>query len=183
MDLITNDSTEIRALDPGTATLVQRVVASPVGPLRLVASDRALVGVYFPAHVGAPAPLIPSSGAHAVLDQAADELAEYFCGTRTSFSTPLAGAGTPFQRAVWRALADIPFGGRLGYAALAARIGRPAAHRAVGAANGRNPLSIFVPCHRVVGADGSLTGYAGGLPAKRWLLAHEALVLANRGSS
>jgi methylated-DNA-[protein]-cysteine S-methyltransferase len=155
---------------------VELVIESPIGPMRLRATEQALIGVYFEAHPGAP-PAAPQVGQHPVLQAAAAQLAEYFRGERQVFELPLAATGTAFQREVWRALAAIPFGARSGYAALAQGIGRPRAQRAVGAANRCNPLSIIVPCHRVVGADGSLTGYAGGLPAKRWLLAHEARVL------
>ncbi|MCA9677318.1 MAG: methylated-DNA--[protein]-cysteine S-methyltransferase, partial [Myxococcales bacterium] len=101
------------------------------------------------------------------------QLAAYLDGARRAFDVPLAPAGTPFQLAVWDALLAIPYGATESYGALARRLGRPHAARAVGAANGQNPISIIVPCHRVIGADGSLTGYGGGLPAKRWLLAHE----------
>jgi methylated-DNA-[protein]-cysteine S-methyltransferase len=156
----------------------QTLVPSPIGTLRLVATDAALTGVYFPSEDGAAAPEARAVAAHPVLDQAARELDEYFQGKRRSFSTPLAGAGTAFQREVWRALGDIPFGQCRSYAEIAAAIGRPRAVRAVGAANGANPLSIFVPCHRVIGADGKLTGYGGGLPAKAWLLDHERKVAA-----
>jgi methylated-DNA-[protein]-cysteine S-methyltransferase len=109
-----------------------------------------------------------------VLARAAAQLAEYFAGTRRTFDLPLAPRGTGFQRIVWHALAKIPYGETRSYGELARAIGRPAASRAVGAANGKNPLSIVVPCHRVVGASGELTGYAGGVATKRWLLDHEA---------
>ena len=102
------------------------------------------------------------------------QLGEYFAGTRTSFDLPLHLVGSAWQRKVWAALLDIPCGETESYGSLAARIGSPGAARAVGLANGQNPLPIIVPCHRVIGANGSLTGYGGGLDAKRWLLAHEA---------
>ncbi len=111
-----------------------------------------------------------------MLDLAAAELDEYFRGERRAFGTPLAAEGTPFQRKTWDALCEIPFGARWSYAELARRVGNPKAVRAVGAANGRNPLAIFVPCHRVIGSSGELTGYAGGLPIKQWLLEHEERV-------
>ena len=149
---------------------LQRVISSPIGPLRLVTSAAALRGLYFTDHKRAPAECKACNGAHAVLDQAAGELAEYFAGTRTTFATPLDHAGTAFQRQVWTALGTIPFGERWSYAQLATTLGRPQAFRAVASANALNPLSIFTPCHRVVGSDGQLRGYAGGLPAKRWLL-------------
>lgn len=104
---------------------------------------------------------------------AAAQLGEYFAGRRTAFDLPLAPRGTAFQQRVWAELARIPFGETVSYRALAARVGNPAAVRAVGRANATNPLPVVVPCHRVIGADGSLTGYAGGVPAKEWLLALE----------
>jgi methylated-DNA-[protein]-cysteine S-methyltransferase len=107
------------------------------------------------------------------------QLAEYFAGTRKAFSLPLRPAGTAFQQSVWAALQEIPFGATLSYGELARRIGQPAAARAVGAANGANPLPIVVPCHRVIGADHSLTGFGGGLATKRFLLAHEARLSRN----
>lgn len=154
-------------------TLQQTFVETPIGRLRVVATRDALVAVHFPEtdprrDVGEPAPAV-----HAVLRRATSQLKEYFAGERTSFDLPLDPRGTPFQISVWRELADIPWGKTTSYADLARRVGRPSAARAVGAANGRNPLSIVLPCHRVVGADGSLTGYAGSLPRKAWLLAHE----------
>jgi methylated-DNA-[protein]-cysteine S-methyltransferase len=152
---------------------VQKSIDSPLGALRLVATDTALVGVYYPGHAPAPAVGGEDVASHPVLDQAARELHEYFAGRRRAFSIPLAPGGTAFQRAVWSLLTTIPFGEQRSYAWLAQQIGDPGACRAVGAANGRNPLSIIVPCHRVVGRDGRLTGYAGGLDRKRWLLAHE----------
>jgi len=109
-----------------------------------------------------------------VLRRAAAQLAEYFAGARRDFDVPLAPRGTGFQQRVWRELAKIPYGQTRSYGELARSLGRPTASRAVGAANGRNPISILVPCHRVVAGTGALTGYAGGLAAKRWLLEHEA---------
>jgi methylated-DNA-[protein]-cysteine S-methyltransferase len=152
---------------------VQTVIASPLGEIRLVALDDALVGVYFPHHSKPAWPEVAVDAGLSVLVQAAQELSEYFAGQRKLFSTPLAPQGTEFQRAVWQALLDIPYGEQRSYAQIAAAIGQPQACRAVGSANGRNPLSIFIPCHRAVGADGSLTGYAGGVSVKRWLLEHE----------
>lgn len=147
-------------------------LASPLGALRLYAREGALCGLYLPGHGppldAAEAPDDP------VLALAAAQLSEYFAGARREFSVPLRAAGTDFQRTVWRALQQIPFGATRSYGALAHAIARPSASRAVGAANGRNPISILVPCHRVIGSDGSLTGYAGGVAAKQWLLAHEA---------
>jgi methylated-DNA-[protein]-cysteine S-methyltransferase len=151
-------------------------IQSPIGPLTLVAAGGALRGVYMHDHRGAGAP-IPEGAARRpdepALRQAARELDEYFARARRRFTVPLAPQGTEFQRAVWSALTGIDFGVTRSYADIARAIGRPTATRAVGAANGQNPISIIIPCHRVVGSDGSLTGYGGGLERKRWLLAHE----------
>jgi methylated-DNA-[protein]-cysteine S-methyltransferase len=108
-----------------------------------------------------------------VLAAAAEQLAQYFAGERKDFDLALGAIGTSFQQLVWRALTTIPFGETWTYGELARSIGRPSASRAVGAANSKNPLGIIVPCHRVIGASGELTGYAGGMPAKKWLLDHE----------
>jgi methylated-DNA-[protein]-cysteine S-methyltransferase len=110
----------------------------------------------------------------AALSEARAQLQAYFAGELRGFELPLAAEGTPFQQRVWRALCDIPYGETISYGELARRIGQPAAARAVGLANGQNPIAIVVPCHRVIGANGSLTGYGGGLERKRWLLAHES---------
>ncbi len=153
---------------------------SPIGRLTLVASGEALVAIEFPGR----APSGASGAGHAVLERAREQLREYFAGRRTAFDLPLAPRGTEFQRAVWREIAAIPFGETLSYAEVARRVGRPGAARAVGAATGRNPIPLVVPCHRVVGADGSLTGFGGGLETKRWLLAHEGARRARmRGDS
>lgn len=149
---------------------------SPLGELTLIAGDAALFGLYLPAQQAkarTPDAVTTDIEAHPVLVQAAGELDGYFRGERSRFSVPVALHGTPFQREVWAALSTIPFGERRSYRWLAEHVGRPRAVRAVGAANARNALSIIVPCHRVVGADGALTGYAGGIEAKRWLLEHE----------
>lgn len=144
------------------------VVDSPLGLLTLVEEDRALAGLYLTGHRHAPPLELPvvRDGLPAVREQ----LEAYFSGDLKEFELSLTPAGTPFQREVWAALRLIPYGETWSYATLAAAVGRPRAVRAVGLANGRNPVSIVVPCHRVVGSDGSLTGYGGGLPAKRWLL-------------
>lgn len=156
-------------------TLHLRLVDSPLGTLRLVAADDALVAVYLPAD-GKATPDLPAAAAHPILDLAAREIAEYFAAasSRRRFFTPLRAKGTDFQRAVWQQLLAIPFGETRSYAQVAAALGRPEAVRAVGAANGQNPLPLFIPCHRVIGKNGKLTGFGGGLPAKRWLLDHEA---------
>ncbi len=149
---------------------------SPLGPLVVVASDGQLRGLYFhdQRHLPSPEHLGPR-GAD-VLPALCEQLGGYFAGELTTFDVPLPATGTPFQRDVWAALRDVPYGSTCSYAELARAVGRPAAVRAVGAANGRNPVCIVVPCHRVVGSSGSLTGYAGGLSRKRRLLAHERRV-------
>lgn len=149
-------------------------VSSPIGPLTLIATDHALTEIRFGADDDAP----DDARDHPIVAAAAAQLAAYFAGARRTFDLPLAPTGTAFQRAVWRALGDVAYGQTTGYGALARALGRPTAARAVGAANGANPLPIVVPCHRVIGADGTLTGYAGGLTIKRWLLAHEAATAA-----
>ena len=150
-------------------------IEGPLGPLTLAAGEGpALTGIFLTGQRHAQVPPIPDGPAGAALAEAAAQLLAYFEGTRHVFDLPLAPLGTDFQRAVWRAIADIPYGSTATYGQLAERVGRPTAVRAVGMAAGRNPLPIVVPCHRVVGADGSLTGYAGGLDRKRWLLEHEA---------
>lgn len=147
-------------------------VSTPVGPLALDADDDGITWLSLdgspPAH-----PSATTAVACAHLADAARQLEEYFDGRRTDFDLTLAMHGTPFQREVWRALVDIPYGETISYGELARRVGAPGAARAVGLANGRNPVPIIVPCHRVIGANGTLTGYGGGLDRKRWLLAHE----------
>jgi methylated-DNA-[protein]-cysteine S-methyltransferase len=148
---------------------------SPVGPLTLVASDTGLAAVLWPNDDPLRVRLGPATphGEHPILIDTARQLGEYFAGIRTRFDLPLDWRGTAFQKQVWSALLAIPYGETRSYGALARTIGRPAASRAVGAANGRNPLSIIAPCHRVVGHAGHLTGFAGGLTAKAMLLALE----------
>jgi methylated-DNA-[protein]-cysteine S-methyltransferase len=145
---------------------------SPLGPMIVAATARGLAGVWFEGQRHLPDHSNwPEQADHPVLRQAQVQLAEYFAGDRSSFDLPLdLQGGTAFQRSVWDALLAIPRGGTTSYGILSRSIGQPAAVRAVGAAVGRNPLSIVVPCHRVVGADGSLTGYAGGLERKTALL-------------
>ena len=157
-----------------SATSLQiRTVQSPVGNLTLTASPRGLRAVAWPDDKRSSLPsggVLVELGANSTLDSAALQIAEYFGGQRTSFDLSLDPVGTAFQLAAWDALAKIPYGETRSYAAQAAAIGNPTAVRAVGAANGRNPLSIVVPCHRVIGSGGSLTGFAGGLASKRFLL-------------
>ena len=149
---------------------------SPIGRLRLVATDQGLSHLLFDQQVGED---LESDGDaveaddHPVLAAATAQLAEYFAGRRQEFDIPLDLTGTEFQRAAWSALASVPFGETRSYRQQAEAIGRPKAVRAIGAANGRNPVPIVLPCHRIVGSDGSLTGYGGGLPIKEFLLNHE----------
>jgi methylated-DNA-[protein]-cysteine S-methyltransferase len=143
-------------------------VASPFGELLLTAADGALSGLSMPAEaLEPPAGAVRDDAGFALVRR---ELEEYFAGRRREFDVPVAPAGTAFQRRVWEELQRISYGRTISYAELAARIGRPTAIRAAGAANGANPISILIPCHRVIGSSGSLTGYSGGLEAKRLLL-------------
>lgn len=146
--------------------------ASPVGELQLIASPAGLAAILWEGEDGARIGLRDTTDAadHPVLIETERQLEAYFAGTRRHFTLPLDFRGTDFQRAVWAALLDIPFGETRSYAEIARAIGRPAAVRAVGGANGRNPISIVAPCHRVVGTNGTLTGFAGGLAAKAYLL-------------
>ncbi len=150
-----------------------RLIESPLGPIRIVADEDGLTNVLLPGdsavHVGT------STEGGPVVDAAALQLAEWFAGNRMSFDLPLAPHGTDFQQEVWRALCDIPFGATASYGDIARSIGQPMATRAVGAANGKNPIPIIVPCHRVIGSTGALTGYSGGngIETKRRLLDHE----------
>jgi methylated-DNA-[protein]-cysteine S-methyltransferase len=164
-------------------TLACHDINTPLGRLRLAANHSALVGVWFHDQRHAPDTLLMGrwtpAPEHPLLRAAQQQLGEYFAGQRQAFELPLDfSAGTPFQAAVWRALCDIEAGATLSYGALAERLQAPTAVRAVGAAVGRNPLSIVVPCHRVLGARGDLTGYAGGLPRKQALLQLEAKATA-----
>lgn len=161
-----------------SADTVLSSCASPLGRIVLAAVDDQLLGVWFDEQTHLPdLSACTSAPDHPVLQRTALQLTQYFAGQRRTFDVPLATvAGTPFQQAVWRALQDIPFGSTCSYGELARRIGKPAAVRAVGAAVGRNPLGIIVPCHRVIGASGSLTGYAGGLHRKTALLQLEGVL-------
>ena len=172
-------------------------VDSPVDELRLVASERGLRAVLWLGHDvrrvptlfdadtaggvgvrgGAPLDEAIDESSSPILEQAATQLEEYFAGTREMFDVPLDPIGSPFQQSVWAVLRTIPYGTTMTYGEQATRLGDPNKARAVGAANGRNPLSIVVPCHRVIGASGKLTGFAGGLDNKAWLLAHEQRTL------
>lgn len=162
--------------------LVSLTSASPVGELTVVAGGDGVVAVLWP-HETPTRVRLPDGvrragrGEHPVADAAVEQLEDYFNGTRCTFDLPLAPSGTPFQQAAWSVLREIPYGTTITYGEQAARLGDVSKARAVGAANGRNPLSIVVPCHRVVAAGGQLGGFAGGLMAKQWLLEHERRVL------
>lgn len=165
--------------------IVYDIIDSPVGELLLTATADGLTGVCFArsAHGHRPDPgwqrarAVPNAAAHAI-DKARDELLAYFAGTLTQFTVALATTGTPFQTRVWDELRRIAFGETISYLELARRMGDARAVRAVGGANGRNPIPVIVPCHRVIGADGSLTGFGGGIERKRWLLRHEGALPA-----
>jgi methylated-DNA-[protein]-cysteine S-methyltransferase len=152
---------------------VHTVVDSPVGPLTLVADDGQLAGLYMEVHRHRPPFETFGEEDPTPFGVIIQQLKEYFAGERTDFDLPLAAGGTEFQRTVWAALREIPYGETMSYGELAARIGKPSASRAVGLANGKNPISIIVPCHRVVGSTGDLTGYGGGIERKRYLLDFE----------
>lgn len=146
---------------------------TPLGRLLLVARPEGLCGIHFVGQKYYPARRDGWTRDEQALGTAKRELSEYFAGERAVFTVPLAAEGTPFQRAIWREIAKVPYGETLTYAELARRAGFPGCARAAGAATGRNPIGVIVPCHRIVGRDGSLTGYAGGLPKKKALLALE----------
>jgi methylated-DNA-[protein]-cysteine S-methyltransferase len=152
------------------ATICYCQIESPLGPLVLRGEDDFLTGLFLPDHKRWRGPDPSWQKSDAAFIDARRQLAEYFAGERQEFDLPLRPAGTAFQQTVWRELRQIPYGTTITYAELARRIGQPAAARAVGHANGRNPISIIVPCHRVIGAGGNLTGYAGGVDKKHWLL-------------
>ena len=158
---------------------------SPIGRLRIVtdADAGAICRLDMETHAAFATRVAGERADTPLLRLAARQLREYFDGARSSFELPLRELGTAFQRQAWQALRAIPFGQTRSYAEQARAIGRPTATRAVGAANARNPIGIIVPCHRVIGSDGSLTGYAGGEAAKRWLLAHEARASNRRPSA
>ncbi|WP_462418562.1 methylated-DNA--[protein]-cysteine S-methyltransferase [Kytococcus sp. Marseille-QA3725] len=158
--------------DP-VATRSHRVLETPVGPVTLVGTGEVLEGVYWPDHRPAPDRSTFGPEDPTALTAAAEQLTEYFAGRRTAFDLTTDAHGTAFQEAVWEQLCAIPVGETRTYGQIAAAIGNPRAVRAVGAANSRNPLSVVVPCHRVVSASGSAHGYAGSVETKEWLLAHE----------
>jgi methylated-DNA-[protein]-cysteine S-methyltransferase len=152
-------------------------VSSPVGELTVIASDAGVRAVLWPSDDARRVPLpdyLTAGGTHPVLARTVQQLAEYFAGDRLDFDLPLDPHGTNFQQQAWLALRTIPYGETVSYGEQAELMGDKKKARAVGAANGRNPISIIVPCHRVVGSNGSLTGFAGGVESKRWLLEHES---------
>jgi methylated-DNA-[protein]-cysteine S-methyltransferase len=150
--------------------VIHDVLRSPIGDVLVVADDDGvLAGLWF-----ADRHPLPEGSRRAPLPAVGEQLDAYWAGDLREFTVPMRFSGTAFQRAVWEALAAVPYGTTLGYGELARRIERPAAARAVGAANGQNPISIIVPCHRLIGSTGSLVKYGGGLERKRWLLAHES---------
>jgi methylated-DNA-[protein]-cysteine S-methyltransferase len=153
---------------------------TPVGTLTLIASESALTGVYFPGRRQHKVS-VKSWSSSDILSLACQQLSEYFAGTRTTFELPLEPAGTEFEHRVWNLLRAIPYGSTTSYGKLAKLLGDPSQARAVGAANGKNPIPIIVPCHRVIGANGDLTGFGGGIDRKRWLLEHEGALLALGG--
>ncbi len=153
--------------------LVYDIAQTPIGPLLLVASTRGVRRIEFPRNGRVVMPDVGLCRDEARLADAVAQLHAYFAGERLDFDFARDAVGTPFQHDVWNALREIPLGETVSYGELARRLGRPNASRAVGAANGANPLPIVVPCHRVIGSNGNLTGFGGGLPTKRWLLDHE----------
>jgi len=157
---------------------------TPVGELTLIATDRGLSAILWENERAQRVPLQPVSrnDAHPLLCEAERQLQAYFAGQRQQFDMPFDTVGTPFQKKVWQALMTIPFGETRSYRQIAEQIGHPKAVRAVGAANGKNPLSIMAPCHRVIGSDGTLTGFAGGLQVKAFLLALERPAALASGS-
>ena len=157
------------------------VVGSPVGPLTVVADGAALIGLYFDGHLRPPRLADPGPRVDGGFDAAVRQLGEYFAGTRREFDLELAPRGSAFEKKVWTLLTKIPYGETRTYGQLAAELGDPSGAQAVGNANGWNPISIVVPCHRVVGTSGGLTGYAGGLHRKRFLLSLEEPPAAEDG--
>jgi methylated-DNA-[protein]-cysteine S-methyltransferase len=171
-------------MSDSSKALSKLVIPSPVGPMQAFASDRGVRAIVFsdsdPARNGVSGNITTGKSVpdthRIMLDAVRVQLTEYFAGSRKTFDLPLDPLGTEFQQQAWRALSEIPFGQTRSYAEQARAIGRPSAVRAIGAANGRNPLTIVVPCHRVIGTNGMLTGFAGGLHRKRALLEHEGVL-------
>jgi len=151
---------------------------SPIGALFLTSNGEAITELFMEKHTGGPKPIGDWRRDDDLFREAADQLRAYFAGELTEFDLPLATAGTQFQQSVWAELRKIPFGSTISYGELARRIGRPNAPRAVGAANGSNPISIIIPCHRLIGSNRNLTGYGGGIERKKFLIEFEAETLA-----
>ena len=162
-------------------TPITTTVDSPLGTLTLTAADGFLTGVAMDGQKHAPGPQPSTVHDDRWFIEVTDQLDAYFAGTLTRFEIPMRLEGTDFQRRTWAQLQEIPYGETISYGELAGRLGNPGASRAVGLANGRNPIAVIVPCHRVIGANGTLTGYGGGLDRKVWLLDHEAHNRANPG--
>ena len=156
-----------------TTTTCYSYIDCPLGRMFVQGDGQFVTGLFMPPHKGWRGPGASWRQSDAPFAAVREQLAEYFAGERQQFDVPLKLAGTPFQQRVWQELVGIPFGTTISYAEVARRLGRPTAARAVGAANARNPIAVVVPCHRVIGADGKLTGYAGGINKKQWLLAWE----------
>jgi methylated-DNA-[protein]-cysteine S-methyltransferase len=171
-------------IDSANSSPMYSILPSPIGDLLLTSDGDALTGLHMPLREGksAPGPKREWRRDDASFRAIREQLCAYFAGELREFDLPLRMAGTPFQRLVWDGLRTIPYGVTISYAELAERVGHAGAARAVGAANGRNPVGIVVPCHRVIGADGTLTGYGGGLDRKQWLLEHESSVLARQNT-
>jgi methylated-DNA-[protein]-cysteine S-methyltransferase len=161
-----------------------KIIDSPAGPLKLVSSEKGLAAILFRDDDSSLAPLIPlvKRADDPILLETERQLGEYFDGERKEFTVPLDFHGTEFQRRVWETLLSIPFGETRSYGEVARQVGKPSASRAVGAANGRNPISIIAPCHRVIGSSGKLTGYGGGLDVKEMLLSLEAKASGRNGA-
>jgi methylated-DNA-[protein]-cysteine S-methyltransferase len=163
-----------------TATIKTIVIDSPIGPLRLASEEGVLTGLHMHEARHGPVGVEDWDEDSEPFQEVVAQLDAYFAGDLTGFDLPMRLDGTAFQRRVWSGLRDIPYAETWSYGRLAGHVGSPKASRAVGLANGRNPISIIVPCHRVIGANGTLTGYGGGLDRKAWLLEHEAKHAANR---
>lgn len=153
--------------------ILTSTIESPVGPLTMIARDGVLTNVSMHDQRHVTAPPVDAITDDAWFKNVAEQFDAYFTGQLSTFDLEMKLLGTPFQQRVWSQLSSIPYGETISYGELARRVGNPNASRAVGLANGRNPVAIIVPCHRVIGADGSLTGYGGGLDRKTWLLEHE----------
>jgi methylated-DNA-[protein]-cysteine S-methyltransferase len=150
----------------------EHIYSSPIGRIKIIANQECILSLQFIEDVP-NANIEPTSESPSIIHQCIDELIEYFNGTRTQFTVPIHQEGTDFQQKVWKELYEVPYAKTLSYAALAKKLGDPKVIRAAAAANGKNKIAIIVPCHRIIGSDKNLTGYAWGLPRKKWLLQHE----------